>query len=293
MTIKEMENLTGMTRANIRFYETEGLISPERKENGYRTYSDGDAQTLLKIRLLRMLDISIEEIKLLQKGKYSLEEILRRQLDVLSQQRTQLEHTITIAREMLSRQENFQTMDARLYLTMLEKGDASLQQDVGVQNNHPWRRYFARDFDWMLCSLLLGTLLPLELDKTVRFLLGVGLMVLLEPLCLSLFATTPGKAIFGIRVRNLEGKRLTYSEAIRRTCGVLWEGECLRIPLICEYYHYKSYQAAEEGELLPWEEDSELSFRDEKNWRWGLYLLCCVGIFVLAVLLALWEEGLL
>lgn len=293
MTIKEMENLTGMTRANIRFYETEGLISPERKENGYRTYSDGDAQTLLKIRLLRMLDISIEEIKLLQKGKYSLEEILRRQLDVLSQQRAQLEHTITIAREMLSRQENFQTMDAQLYLTMLEKGDASLQQDVGVQNNHPWRRYFARDFDWMLCSLLLGTLLPLELDKTVQFLLGVGLMVLLEPLCLSLFATTPGKAIFGIRVRNLEGKRMTYSEAIRRTCGVLWEGECLRIPLICEYYHYKSYQAAEEGELLPWEDDSELSFQDEKNWRWGLYLLCCIGIFVLAVLLALWEEGLL
>ena len=29
MTIKEIENLTGMTRANIRFYETEGLIHLE------------------------------------------------------------------------------------------------------------------------------------------------------------------------------------------------------------------------------------------------------------------------
>ena len=33
MTIKEIENLTGMTRANIRFYETEGLIHPSRNTN--------------------------------------------------------------------------------------------------------------------------------------------------------------------------------------------------------------------------------------------------------------------
>ena len=36
MTIKELENRTGMTRANIRFYEGEGLLSPRRLENGYR-----------------------------------------------------------------------------------------------------------------------------------------------------------------------------------------------------------------------------------------------------------------
>ena len=35
MTIKEIENLSGMTRANIRFYETEGLLRPARNSNGY------------------------------------------------------------------------------------------------------------------------------------------------------------------------------------------------------------------------------------------------------------------
>ena len=30
MTIKELEALINMTRANIRFYEQEGLISPAR-----------------------------------------------------------------------------------------------------------------------------------------------------------------------------------------------------------------------------------------------------------------------
>ncbi len=34
MTIKEIESLSGMTRANIRFYETEGLLSPARSANG-------------------------------------------------------------------------------------------------------------------------------------------------------------------------------------------------------------------------------------------------------------------
>ena len=39
MTIRTVENLSGMTRANIRFYEVEGLIAPQRGENGYRDYS--------------------------------------------------------------------------------------------------------------------------------------------------------------------------------------------------------------------------------------------------------------
>ena len=43
MTIKELEALVGMTRANIRFYEQEGLISPTRLPNSYRDYSQEDA----------------------------------------------------------------------------------------------------------------------------------------------------------------------------------------------------------------------------------------------------------
>ena len=48
MTIKELEALTGLSRANIRFYEKEGLLSPLRRENGYREYTEEDVQTLLR-----------------------------------------------------------------------------------------------------------------------------------------------------------------------------------------------------------------------------------------------------
>ena len=56
MTIQEVEKLAGMTRANIRFYEKEGLITPERNEaNNYRAYSDRDVEALSKIKHLRIL----------------------------------------------------------------------------------------------------------------------------------------------------------------------------------------------------------------------------------------------
>ena len=55
MTIKEIETLSGLPRANIRYYESEGLITPKRAENGYREYSQADAEVLLRVKLLRAL----------------------------------------------------------------------------------------------------------------------------------------------------------------------------------------------------------------------------------------------
>ena len=51
MTVKEVEERTGLPRANIRYYESEGLIHPARGENGYRDYRQEDVDTLLKIKL--------------------------------------------------------------------------------------------------------------------------------------------------------------------------------------------------------------------------------------------------
>ena len=36
MTIKEIELQVGITKANIRFYEKEGLLNPGRGSNNYR-----------------------------------------------------------------------------------------------------------------------------------------------------------------------------------------------------------------------------------------------------------------
>ena len=54
MRINKVEELVGITKKNIRFYEEQGLLSPARNlENGYRDYSEEDVETLHKIKLLR------------------------------------------------------------------------------------------------------------------------------------------------------------------------------------------------------------------------------------------------
>ena len=49
MTIKEVEKKLNITRANIRFYEKEGLLQPKRCDNEYRDYSEDDLKRLEKI----------------------------------------------------------------------------------------------------------------------------------------------------------------------------------------------------------------------------------------------------
>ena len=55
MTSKEMEARSGVPRANIRYYESEGLLTPARAGNGYRDYSEADLAVLEKIKLLRLI----------------------------------------------------------------------------------------------------------------------------------------------------------------------------------------------------------------------------------------------
>lgn len=53
MTIKEVEQRTGLPRSVIRFYEKERLIAPQRNEdNRYRDYSQASAFVLVLLALV-------------------------------------------------------------------------------------------------------------------------------------------------------------------------------------------------------------------------------------------------
>lgn len=65
MLINEMSKKTGVSKKAIYIYESKGLLSVKRLENGYRVYSEEDAARLNKIKLLRLAGISIADIKLL------------------------------------------------------------------------------------------------------------------------------------------------------------------------------------------------------------------------------------
>ena len=58
MKIKDVEKQVGISKANIRFYEEEGLIHPARnQENNYREYSETDVEQLQEINKLRLIGV--------------------------------------------------------------------------------------------------------------------------------------------------------------------------------------------------------------------------------------------
>ena len=90
MKIKQVEELVGITSKNIRFYEEQGLLTPERAENGYREYHEENIKTLKKIKLLRKLGVPVEEIKSVLSKSISLEECLENQMRHLEKERENL-----------------------------------------------------------------------------------------------------------------------------------------------------------------------------------------------------------
>ena len=141
MTIREIEALSGMTRANIRFYESEGLLTPNRMENGYRDYTRSDLDTLHKIRLLRALGLGIDEIRKLSAGETALGEALESRLSAMQTEQRTLVRAEEVARAMLRAHADYATLDTGRYLAALEAGaQTAVQQDVQPKLHVLWRR---------------------------------------------------------------------------------------------------------------------------------------------------------
>ena len=64
--IGDAARLSGVSAANIRYYEKEGLLQPGvRGDNSYRFYSEADLHRLRFIRLCRAMDMSLDEVRTL------------------------------------------------------------------------------------------------------------------------------------------------------------------------------------------------------------------------------------
>ena len=101
MKINEVEALIGMTKKNIRFYEDQGLISPERDiTNGYRSYNEKDIKRLEQIMLFRKLGVPIEEIRLMVSGSSTVADCMKRHLITLDRKQSNLNHAIDFCEKL-------------------------------------------------------------------------------------------------------------------------------------------------------------------------------------------------
>ena len=120
MKIKYVEELVGITKKNIRFYEEQGLLAPDRAENGYREYGQADVDRLMQIKLLRKLGVPIEEIKRIFQGSIHLDDCLDRHLDELERQKENLAKMQVISEQIIASHVTLQNLDTENYLNQVE-----------------------------------------------------------------------------------------------------------------------------------------------------------------------------
>lgn len=304
MTIKEVEELSKMTRANIRFYEKEGLITPQRDPNGYRNYTEQDVDILKRIRLLRTVHLGLEEIRSLSEKESELTDVLLIHLRTLKKEQKDLEQSRVICEQLCRDQAAYESFDAEHYFNLLEKAPseipAELEADSLPKVRAPWKRYFARLIDETIYLIFWHMILSLGFHMNIRqtglafvvigTIMQSVLLLLVEPVMLSRFGTTPGKFLFGFRVSAESGARLTWREAYDRTGIVLKRGLGFYIPVYGLIREYSSYRDCKKGEILEWEEDNILTL-DERHMRWKVI----AAVLVLSVLDVLnyfvWQAG--
>ncbi len=287
MKIKEIEERSGMTRANIRFYESLELLNPTRDANGYRDYSEDDLEILRKIKLLRLLEMPLEEIKALHNGKHHLLSVLEQHIQVLEQKKVDLEKSKNVCEYMRNDQVSYQTLNAQYYLNKFTESEIKntkpLSEDTLPIVYSPWRRYFARFLDLSLYATIWFIFAELVLDINMlsnfvgkaffSWFIEMFLLLFLEPLFLSCSGTTPGKWLLGLSLTTQNDRRLTYSEAFTRTWRMFIYGLGLNLPLISLYRLWRSYHSCSEKQTLIWEDSYVLIQKKDKIWKLILYLV--------------------
>ncbi len=142
MKINQVEQLVGITKGNIRFYEKEGLLTPGRNnENGYRDYSDADVVWLKKIKLLRMLDVPIEEILRLKSGSLTLEDAMGRHIIQLERRQANLAAAQGVCAQIRESRSQLDSLDADGVLASMERQEQEGTKFMNVGKQDKLTRY--------------------------------------------------------------------------------------------------------------------------------------------------------
>ncbi len=272
MLIRELEQNTGLERATIRYYEKEGFITPHREENGYRTYSEEDRDTLLKIKLLRQLGMPLEMIRGLQQGSEDFQTALNDQINALEHKIQDAGRAKEVCVELRDTGAAYEDLDAAHYLKELAKArpaePAWNPQPVPEFRwpvvAYPWKRYFAREIDQMvfrIALLFLGVVIlrirPLKwFYAFLNFYLVTALLwVPVEGLLIHYFGTTPGKWLLGIHIESVNGGPMPISDAIHRAWDVLRYGYGFDIPLYTLWRQYCCYRDYKDYGYVQWDRE--------------------------------------
>ena len=134
MKINEVEERVGVSKANIRFYEKQGLLNPARGANGYRVYEEADVLVLQQIVILRKLGLSVEQIGKIFSGELSLQEAVASNIISLKEQIEQLNGSLELSKQIAS--EGCESLDTPRYWNIIHQKEAAGQKFADIVNEY-------------------------------------------------------------------------------------------------------------------------------------------------------------
>lgn len=147
-SIKEAAGITGITEQNIRYYERQKLLFPERnRENDYREYSEEDIRRLKFICLFRRLDMPIADIRKLFNGETTLSEAMDALERRLESEKEWLDAALAFCRSI--REPSLESMDVDAYLQDMDEKEkkgsvfAQIARDYAAVNRFEQKRAFS------------------------------------------------------------------------------------------------------------------------------------------------------
>lgn len=154
MKINDVEKQLGITKANIRFYEKEGLLSPGRSENGYRDYSEADIARLKEIVIYRKLGIPVQQIADILDGAVSLQEALDTNIEALNAEIEKLNGSLALCQQLKA--EDARTLDTERYWEIIQN-----QEQLGFQFQsliEDYLKFSEINYGWLLWPLPIESL---------------------------------------------------------------------------------------------------------------------------------------
>ena len=112
--IKKVSEISGVSVRTLHHYDEIGLLSPQKKENGYRYYSEEDISFLQMILFYKYLGFPLKKIKeLLKKEDSEVLYHLRKQLDLMQKEKQKLLTLLKTLEKTIESQERRITMSAK------------------------------------------------------------------------------------------------------------------------------------------------------------------------------------
>lgn len=164
---------------------------------------------------------------------------------------------------------------------------------------HPWRRYWARLFD-LTCIFQIYIIIIFFFSPSLYYILTQNMgeyisgyillffyMIFFEPMMISFFGTTPGKALLGIRIRDFYDKKISYSKAMGRGFSVWVKGLGLGIPFIQLITMVVAYTKLANTGKTSWDENYEIKVSHSRVGFIRIIFFVVIFIFCLFLLGAL------